>query len=327
LLAFSRKQVSVPRVLDLNEVVRQIEKMLHRIIGEDVQLHLRLADGLPPVKVDPNQIDQMIMNLAVNSRDAMPDGGQLTLETAPVSWSSEYGDTHPNLRPGNYVMLAVSDSGYGMDAQTRSRLFEPFFTTKEKGKGTGLGLAIVYGIVKQNGGDILVYSEPGQGTVFKVYFPTAAEVSGGVPVDVAEAADVPTHSVEAPSPDAPAPTILLVEDELQVRRLTSAMLSRLGFQVMEAGSASEALELLDHNSTPISLLLADVVMPGMSGPELARKVSSLRPGMAVLFMSGYTGGGVLGQGLLDPGTPFIQKPFTFKSLADQIRHALNPLEA
>lgn len=320
LLAFSRRQVSVPRVLDLNEVVRQIEKMLHRIIGEDVRLNLHLAGKLPLVKVDPNQIDQVIMNLAVNSRDAMPDGGQLTLETAPFEWSSDYGDGHPNLLPGRYVMLAVSDNGCGMDARTRSRLFEPFFTTKEKGKGTGLGLSIVYGIVKQSGGDILVYSEPGQGTVFKIFLPVAEQSAPGGPTGtpaVEEAGKREHYARQAATK-----TILLVEDEIQVRSLTRTMLSRLGYRVVDAGSAAEALELLRRDPQPISLLLADIVMPEMNGPELARQVLALRPGIQVLFMSGYTGGGVIGQGLLDPSTPFIQKPFTAETLAERVRTAL-----
>ncbi len=324
LLAFSRRQVSVPRVLDLNEVVLQIEKMLHRIIGEDVQLNLRLADGLPFVKVDPSHIDQVIMNLAVNSRDAMPQGGRLTLETAAVRWSSEYGDGHPNLPAGDYVMLAVSDNGCGMDAVTRGRLFEPFFTTKEKGKGTGLGLSIVYGIVRQSGGDILVYSEPGQGTVFKIYLPAAAGGPEGAPAptEPARPETAGANTAEGPAgPPQAAKTILLVEDEVQVRSLTRTMLSKLGYQVIDAGSAAEALELLDRTSEPISLLLVDIVMPEMSGPQLAQRVLALRPAIPVLFMSGYTDG-MVEQGLLDSGTPFIQKPFTAEGLAQRVREAL-----
>jgi len=322
LLAFSRRQVSAARVLDLNEAVRQIEKMIERIIGEDVRLSLRLANGLPHVKLDPNQLDQVIMNLAVNSRDAMPGGGRLTLETAAIEWSSEYGDGHPNLKPGNYVMLAVSDTGCGMDARTRSLLFEPFFTTKEKGKGTGLGLSIVYGIVKQSGGDILVYSEPGQGAVFKIYLPAVAAGADGTTGTAPEAAGFAGKSARAAKTEAHGKTILLVEDEDQVRTLTRTMLSKLGYQVMEASSGTQALQILEKNPGAISLLLADIVMPEMSGPELARRVTSVLPAIAVLFMSGYTGGGVLDQGLLDPGTPFIQKPFTVDYLADRVREAL-----
>jgi len=311
LLAFSRRQVFVPRVLNLNEVVRLIEKMLRRIIGEDVQLHLKLADAPPCVKVDPAHIDQVIMNLAVNSRDAMPNGGHLTLETAAVTWSSEYGDSHPGLQPGPYAMLAVSDTGSGMDELTRSRLFEPFFTTKEKGKGTGLGLSIVYGIVKQSGGDILVYSEPGQGTVFKIYLPATSE---------------PAEQLARPSPAAgaavPTETILLVEDEAQVRSLTRTMLLHLGYQVLDAGGGEDALKLLATHPQAVHLLLTDIVMPGLNGTELAGMVHSLRPAMKVLFMSGYTGGGLAGQGLLDPGTAFIPKPFTTAELGEKVREAL-----
>jgi len=326
LLAFSRRQITAPRVLDLNEVVRQIEKMLHRIIGEDVELRLRLASDLARVKVDPSQIDQVIMNLAVNSRDAMPNGGRLTLETAPVVWSSEYAEGHPNIQPGNYVMLAVSDTGCGMDAATRARLFEPFFTTKEKGKGTGLGLSIVYGIVKQNGGDILVYSEPGQGTSFKIYLPAVEAEAGASPsgAGAGHAAMAATGGTGRSS--GPAKTILLVEDELQVRSLTRTMLSKMGFQVIAAASADEALQLLAGDCGPVALLLADIVMPGMNGPELAQRIRVQRP-IPVLFMSGYTDGGVLGHGLLGPGTPFIQKPFTAKELEKRVRAALAAAES
>ena len=326
LLAFSRRQVAAPRVLDLNAVVRNIERMLRRIIGEDIQLNLSLAAGLPQVKVDPNQIDQVIMNLAVNSRDAMPQGGCLTLETAAVSWSEEYAEGHPNLVPGNYAMLAISDNGCGMDAVTRARLFEPFFTTKEKGKGTGLGLSIVYGIVKQSGGDILVYSEPGHGTVFKIYLPVFVEAPEP---DGSAAEPPPGHDrIHAIGPAAAehvarsAATILLVEDELQVRTLTRTMLTKLGHRVIDTGSPVRALQLIEDPSTAISLLLADIVMPEMHGTELARHVHLVRPDLPVLFMSGYTGDAIVGQGVLDSETPFIQKPFTADLLADKVREAL-----
>jgi signal transduction histidine kinase len=311
LLAFSRRQVAMPRVLDLNEVVRHIDKMLRRIIGEDVELQLKLADGLSPVTADPSHIDQVIMNLAVNSRDAMPNGGSLTIETADVQLTEEYAESHLGIAPGSYVMMAVSDTGTGMDALTKSRIFEPFFTTKEKGKGTGLGLSIVYGIVKQNGGEVLVYSEPGQGTVFKIYLPVAvgaAEESRPVSGE--------TQAVEGTE------TILLVEDEQQVRNLTRSMLGRQGYRILDAGSAAEALELARDTGAQIDLLLTDIVMPQMNGLDLAKEIRAARPGIKVLFMSGYTDSAVLQQGLLTAEVPFIQKPFTSAALHSKVREVL-----
>jgi signal transduction histidine kinase/CheY-like chemotaxis protein len=312
LLAFSRRQVAVPRILDLNEIVMSIDKMLRRIIGEDIQLVTHLSPGVPPVKADPSHLDQVIMNLAVNSRDAMPEGGQLTIETAAVELNEEYANRHIGVAPGHYVMLAVSDTGSGMDAATKARLFEPFFTTKEKGKGTGLGLSIVYGIVKQNGGDILVYSEPGRGTAFKLYLP--AVISTEVPAvrqNEDAAAEVPVTE-----------TVLLVEDDSQVRSLARKILVRLGYRVLEAESADEALNILSDEEGPLDLLLTDIVMPGMNGIELARRVRSIRPGVRVLFMSGYTDNAVTEQGILGAGAPFLQKPFTSAILARMVREVL-----
>jgi signal transduction histidine kinase/CheY-like chemotaxis protein len=311
LLAFSRRQVAVPRVVDLNEIVQGIDKMLRRIIGEDIQLEARLSPGIPAVKVDPSHIDQVIMNLAVNSRDAMPQGGKLTIETAAVELTEEYADRHIAVEAGHYVMLAVSDTGSGMDAATRERLFEPFFTTKEKGKGTGLGLSIVYGIVKQNGGEILVYSEPGRGTAFKIYLPAVMAAAEAVVRDGEGGAVVPATE-----------TILLVEDEPQVRSLTRTMLARLGYRVLEAESADEALRITSGHEGPLDLLLTDVVMPRMSGTDLARHVQTARPGVRVLYMSGYTDNGVIDQGMLAAGTPFIQKPFTSAGLSRKVREVL-----
>jgi signal transduction histidine kinase len=311
LLAFSRRQVAIPRVVDLNEIVLGIDKMLRRIIGEDVQLETRLSLGIPAVKVDPSHIDQVIMNLAVNSRDAMPDGGKLTIETALVDLTEEYADRHIGVEAGPYVMLAVSDTGCGMDAATKARLFEPFFTTKEMGKGTGLGLSIVYGIVKQNGGDILVYSEPGRGTSFKIYLPAVmapaeALVRTGGGVTAARATE----------------TILLVEDDSQVRNLARTILARLGYHVLEAESADEALSITAAYEGQLHLLLTDLVMPRMSGADLARQVQTARPNIRVLYMSGYTDYGVLHHGVLAADTPFIQKPFTSATLSRKVREVL-----
>ena len=311
LLAFSRRQVAVPRIVDVNEIVIGIDKMLRRIIGEDIQLEARLATALPSVKVDPSHIDQVIMNLAVNSRDAMPGGGKLTIETAEIVLSEEYAERHIGVGPGRYVMLAVSDTGTGMDAATKARLFEPFFTTKEQGKGTGLGLSIVYGIVKQNGGDILVYSEPGRGTAFKIYLPAMTAPAEAL-ADDAEGA---TSALAGE-------TILLVEDEPQVRSLTRTMLSRLGYHVLEAESGEEALVIAENFEGQLDMLLTDVVMPRMNGTDLSRRMRVARPGIRVLYMSGYTDSGVVDQGMLEAGTPFIQKPFTSATLSQKVRQVL-----
>jgi signal transduction histidine kinase len=311
LLAFSRRQVAVPRVVDLNEIVQSIDKMLQRIIGEDIQLEARLSPGLPAVKVDPSHIDQVIMNLAVNSRDAMPKGGKLTIETAAVDLTGEYADRHIGVAAGHYVMLAVSDTGSGMDAVTRARLFEPFFTTKEKGKGTGLGLSIVYGIVKQNGGEILVYSEPGRGTAFKIYLPAVMAAAEPLLRDGERVTAAPVTE-----------TILLVEDDPQVRSLTRTMLTRIGYRVLEAESADQALQIASAHEGPLHLLLTDVVMPRMSGTDLARSVLAARPTVRVLYMSGYTDNGVIDQGMLAADTPFIQKPFTSAGLSRKVREVL-----
>ncbi|MDR3703391.1 MAG: ATP-binding protein [Candidatus Sulfopaludibacter sp.] len=311
LLAFSRRQVSSPRVTDLNALVRNIDKMLKRVIGEDLELETRLDPALARVKVDPAHIDQVILNLAVNSRDAMPQGGKLTIETANAEITEGYASGHIGIAPGHWVMLAVSDSGVGMDAATRERIFEPFFTTKEKGKGTGLGLSIVYGIVKQSGGEVLVYSEPGHGTVFKIYLPAA---------QAAEAA--PAVTPHAPLEPAGA-TILLVEDEDQVRTLTRIILERLGYRVLVAATPAEALRIAGQAGENIDLLLTDIVMPLRYGTDLAADVQTLLPGIRVLFMSGYTDNSVVRQGLLSAGTAFIQKPFTARDLNRKVREILN----
>jgi PAS domain S-box-containing protein len=312
LLLFGRQQVIQPQVLGLNELVLRLEKMLKRIIGEDIMLESRLAAGLLPVKVDPTHVDQLILNLAVNSRDAMPDGGRLTVETANVELTSEFAGRHLGVEPGQYVMLAVSDTGCGMDEATKARLFEPFFTTKERGKGTGLGLSIVYGIVKQNGGEIVVYSEPGKGAAFKIYLPAFAGGEGVVPERKGD--DEETLPGTG--------TILLVEDEEQVRNLARTILTRRGYRVLEARSGIDALRIAREFGEPIDLLLTDVVMPEMGGLELANAIARDWPGIRVLYMSGYTDAGIVQQGVLAPGTLYVQKPFSASDLHAKVRQTL-----
>ncbi len=312
LLAFSRRQIAMVRVLDLNEAVRQTEKMLRRLIGEDVGLALHLAADLPSIKVDPSHIDQVLLNLAVNARDAMPAGGKLTIETARLELDEQYATTHDGASPGTYVMLAVSDTGTGMDEATKAHIFEPFFTTKEAGKGTGLGLSIVYGIVKQNGGEILVYSEPGQGTAFKILLPAVRAAGESAPA-----------RAEAVQQRPPNETVLLVEDDAQVRRLTQAMLERLGYGVIACASPDEAQAALREHHGRIAVLLTDIIMPGMRGTELSDIVRSVDPRIRVVFMSGYTEGGVLEQGMITPGVAFVRKPFTAADLNEQVRAALD----
>jgi len=312
LLAFSRKQILQPEVLDLNHIVVELNKMLHRLIGEDIDLLMALAPDLGKVKADPNQVEQVIMNLVVNARDAMPKGGKLTIETSNVSLSEEAADLHVSVSAGPYVMLAVSDSGCGMDAVTQDRIFEPFFTTKEVGKGTGLGLATVYGIVKQSEGSISVYSEVGRGTTFKIYLPS---VEGPV-VDVEKGFEN-VGSLRG------AETVLVVEDEEVVREMATEILRESGYQVLEAKHANEALELAAQYDGEIHLMLTDVVMPQMSGRELAQQLKPLRPEMKVLYMSGYTDDAIVHHGVLDPGTAFIGKPFSIDALTRKLREILD----
>jgi len=311
LLAFSRRQDFSPRIMDLNAVVGNTEKMLHRLIGEDIELLTVLSAGIGMVKGDHGQIEQVIMNLAVNARDAMPNGGRLTLETANVELDEAYARGHMPVEPGSYVMLAVTDTGCGMDAPTQAHIFEPFFTTKEPGKGTGLGLATVYGIVKQHGGNIWVYSEPGHGTAFKIYLP-CAEMSA-VKVEPHRAAARELRGSE---------TILVVEDEPDVRSLVVRLLRSMGYWVLEASRADEAMMVCRRHKGPVHLLLTDVVMPQMSGRDLLDRLRPLRPDVRVLFTSGYTEE-ALHNRMLERDTAFLQKPFTEDALARKVRDVLD----
>jgi two-component system cell cycle sensor histidine kinase/response regulator CckA len=312
LLAFSRKQVLQPQRLDLNRVVGHMDKMLRRIIGEDIDLVTVLGPELGTVTADPGQIEQVVMNLAVNARDAMPQGGKLTIETADVDLDEAYAQQHLEVQPGPYVMLAVSDTGVGLDQEAQARIFEPFFTTKEMGKGTGLGLSTVYGIVKQSGGLIWVYSEPGKGTTFKIYLP---RLEG--PGDAAGLYQVP-GTCEWGSE-----TILLVEDEDLVRQVARRILARHGYSVLEAASGDNALVVSREHAGPIHLMLTDVVMPGMGVQEIMENLKSQRPEMKVLFMSGHTENAIVHHGVLNPGTAFIQKPFKHDFLAHKVREVLD----
>ena len=313
LLAFSRKQMLQPQLLDLNRLLTNVDEMLRRMIGEDIELATHLPSGLGRVKADPGQIEQVIMNLAVNARDAMPQGGQLTLEAANVELDSSYVSSHESVLPGHYVMIAMSDTGIGMDAETQAHIFEPFFTTKGQGKGTGLGLATTYGIVKQSEGHIWVYSEPGKGTTFEVYLPRIDQA-----VEVIAPTNVPVDELP-PS----CQTILLVEDEEVVRSFARGLLESRGYEVLEAKGAHEALEVGGRYKKRIHLLLTDVVMPHMSGAELVKHLAPLHPETKVLYMSGYADHAVVQHGLLDPGTVFLQKPFTPDALTLKVREVLD----
>ena len=312
LLAFSRRQILEPKVLDLNSIVRETEKMLIRLIGEDVDLRIITAPGLGRVKADPGQLEQVIMNLAVNSRDAMPQGGMLTIETSDVDLDEAYAGTHVSVRPGHYVRMAVSDTGSGMDRDTMGQIFEPFFTTKGPGKGTGLGLSTVYGIVKQSGGNVWVYSEPGRGTAFKVYLP-----------GVEQAAELPVRDQQAPKALRGWETILVAEDEVVLRELVGRILQANGYTVLAAADGAQAIEICGRHEGPIHLMVSDVVMPQMGGREAAERLAAVRPDMKVLYMSGYTSDAIVRHGILNPGTNFLQKPFTPDSLARKVREVLD----
>ena len=311
LLAFSRKQILAPKTLNLNEIVSESQKMLHRLIAEDVEIKIALDPKLGDIKADSGQIEQLLMNLVINARDAMPQGGLLTLETRNVDMDHECGEEEPNVTPGRYIMLAISDTGHGMDAETKAHVFEPFFTTKEPGRGTGLGLATVYGIVQQSGGYITVTSEPGAGTTFKVYLPRV------------EAAEKRPADKNLASPGSGTETILLVEDEDMVRTLACRILRSCGYNVLEACNGGEALLMCEQRQETIQLLLTDVVMPRMSGRDLAERLRALRPELKVIFMSGYTDDVVLRHGVLSLDAEFIQKPFASRDLIGKVRAVLD----
>lgn len=311
LLAFSRRQVLEPKVLDLNEVVTSTENMLQHMIGEDIHVVTVLRSELGCVEVDPGKLDQVMMNLAINARDAMPQGGKLIIETANVDLEEPFTKDGVTVQPGRYVVLSVSDTGHGMDHETQARIFEPFFTTKEAGKGTGLGLSTVYGIVKQSGGFIFVYSELGRGATFKIYLPRTDKAADSVE-ETRTSTDLP-YGCE---------TILLAEDEPKVRGLVRDTLRRYGYTVLEARHGIDALVLNAQHQGPIHLLLTDVVMPQMSGPELAGQLRSSRADLKVLYISGYTQQAVVHHGVLDPGVMLLQKPFTSDVLVRKVRQVL-----
>jgi len=311
LLAFSRQQVLAPAVLDLNEIIAKMDKLLRRVIGEDVELRTIPGPSLGKTKADPGQIEQVIMNLVVNARDAMPEGGKLIVETRNVDLDEAYALRNLGVRPGPHVMLSVSDTGVGIDDATRTRIFEPFFTTKEQGKGTGLGLSTVFGIVKQSGGNISVESQPGRGTTFRLYFARTNEAPS----------EVTPYS--AATSFRGSETILLVEDEDQVRVLVQGILKRHGYRVIEARHPNEALLLSTQYEETIELLVTDVVMPQMNGRQLAERLRSSRPEMEILYMSGYTDNAIDPGGVLEPGIAFLQKPITPLSLTRMVRQVLD----
>jgi PAS domain S-box-containing protein len=313
LLAFSRRQILQMVVLDLNSLLRNLEKMLRRVLGEDIDLLTTLAEDLGRVRLDPGQMEQVIMNLAVNASDAMPAGGKLTIETANVELDEAYAGTHIAVTPGHYVRLSVSDTGVGMTREVREKLFEPFFTTKEKGKGTGLGLATVYGIIKQSGGNIWVYSEPGQGTTFKIYLPRVEDELDSL--QLREDADSLPKGSE---------TVLFVEDEAALRDLAVRFLRQQGYTAWGAANGEEALRIAqEHAEERIHLLVTDVVMPQIGGKDLAERLRVLRPDLKVLFTSGYADDAVIRHGVLAPGMNFLQKPFSLRSLAQRVRETLD----
>jgi PAS domain S-box-containing protein len=308
LLAFSRRQVLEPVVLDLNHVISGVSRFLDRLIGDDVKIVLALAPELGRIRADPGQLEQIIMNLAINARDAMPDGGTVVIETANSYLDGHYAQRHAAVVPGRYVMLAVTDSGMGMSAETRERIFEPFFTTKPEGQGTGLGLPTVYGIVKQSGGNIWVYSERGRGTTFKIYLPTLTEA--------------PAQPYAAELPDKPSSgfeTILLVEDDGSVRALMQRILENAGYRVLAAADGAEALALSERTQGRIDLLITDIVMPQMSGRRLAEELEGRQPQLNTLYMSGYPERAIVHHGVLEDGVAFIQKPFAMEALLRKVR--------
>ena len=312
LLAFSRHQVQEPALIDLNDTLEVSERMLRRLLGADIELVVDYGREVPKVIADPGQIDQVVMNLAINARDAMPEGGKLTIETRAIEVDGEYIAEHFGAEPGRYALLAVSDTGVGMDGETQARIFEPYFTTKEPGKGTGLGLSTVFGIVRQSGGMIWVYSEPGAGTTFKIYLPQARGAATG-----------PLTRRPVPTRLEGTETILVTEDQAQVREVAATILRRFGYHVLLAANAGEALLISEQHPRPIHLLLTDIIMPRMRGPELAERLKAMRPGLRVLYMSGYTDTSVIQHALIDPDVAFVQKPIVPQRLGERVRAVLD----
>jgi len=311
LLAFSRRQILEMQVLNLNDVLAGMGQMLHRIIGEDIHLEVRLASDLPSVRADPGQIEQVVVNLAVNARDAMPTGGTLTIETDRATFAGPCAARHGEIKPGSYLLLAVSDTGHGLTPEAQEHLFEPFFTTKTMGRGTGLGLSTVYGIVKQSGGYIHVYSEPDEGATFKIYLPQVDEEPESPPADGSDELQGGTE------------TILVVEDQREVRRMAVRMLQRLGYAVLEASDGAAALRLLSDGADQVHLVLTDVVMPGVSGQELVDRLRNAGKDFQVIFMSGYTDDVIVHRGVLEPSNDFIEKPFSMYQLSAKVRQVLD----
>jgi two-component system cell cycle sensor histidine kinase/response regulator CckA len=312
LLAFSRKQVLIPQVVDTNELVRALETILGRVVGEDIELRTCLHPGTGNIRADPGQIEQALMNLVVNARDAMPEGGKLTIETSVRVFDEAYAREHTDVKPGEYVRIAVSDTGVGMDREVLSHIFEPFFTTKEQGKGTGLGLSTVYGIVKQSEGHVTCYSEPGKGTTFTIYFPRTAEASSTASGPLPAAAS--RRGTE---------TILLVEDEEAVRAFARTVLEKNGYLVIEAAGGMSALARVATREHEVDLLVTDVVMPQMGGRELARNLAHISPHVKVLYVSGYTGNAIQHHAILEQGADFLQKPFSSRELLAKVRQLLD----
>jgi CheY-like chemotaxis protein len=311
LLAFSRRQVLQPQVIGLDEVVSGLDDVVRRALGKRSTLHLQLGARGGRVKADPGQLTQVLLNLVLNARDAMPVGGQVTIETSMTELSEDYALGHAGveIQPGPYLLLSVSDSGHGMSPETLRRIFEPFYTTKPVGKGTGLGLATVYGIIKQSRGYVWAYSEPGQGTTLKVYLPL-------------DEGSLPGTEVQSPLARASGEYVLVVEDEPTVRFMTSRALQEQGYKVMEASSGDEALRLVEQSDGALDLIITDVIIPGIDGTELARRASVLRPGLPILFMSGYTDDDIVRRGLLDREQNFLQKPFTPDALIRRVAELL-----
>jgi CheY-like chemotaxis protein len=312
LLAFSRKQVLEVSIVNLNNMLKDIDSMLSRLIGEDIQLVMELGEQIGNVKADQTRLEQVVMNLAVNARDAMPRGGALTIETLNTHLDEAYCSSHADVEPGEYVLLSVSDTGHGMRPETSNRIFDPFFTTKEKGVGTGLGLSTVYGIIKQHGGHVAVYSELDKGTTFKIYLPSVTE----------SLTSKPSKEIQEIRPEG-TETILLVEDERVVRDLAVEALEMLGYSVLCAASPSDAMQLAEKHADPIHLLLTDVVLPEIDGKTLYENLHEIRPEIKVLFVSGYTENYIVHRGILDSKVNFLPKPFSIDSLARKVRGVLD----